>query len=212
MLQCTLCLIKRGDLDVSATVRIGQVPESPEQWYRPLAATAVGDVTFDLSPDSIPHVGDAVKSLHRGVLPSPHNAGLVARVPLEEAAPIDDTDLLVVDLLALELGRKMATVGPTDRNGVAKRSGRVGIEGAIAMTDLATNSATITHFVRSPSAWTRRAVPYLPAQPYQRNIKSLGWDAIQLEFLDSDPGAGIATYKRRVPVFHFARNIRSQSF
>lgn len=192
-----------------STAQIGEVPVSPESYYRPLVSEP--PVSFDLSVDSVPHIADAVESLRRGLMPAPHNAGLVSCVPYEqEQDVVDDPDLVAFDLVSLAMGRNTAMIMPTDRRGVAKNSGAVQVDGAVAMTRLDTGLVVITHITsRAPSAWERATVPSIPRANGRRRLQSLGYNAIQLELLDSAPNAGLAHMKRRVPVYGFSRNVRA---
>lgn len=188
------------------TAQIGEVPVSPERYYRPLVSES--PVSFDLSVESVPYIADAVEDLRRGLMPAPHNAGLVSCVPYEhEQDVVDDQDLVVFDLVSLAMGRNTAMIMPTDRRGVAKHSGAVQVDGAVAMTRLDTGLVVITHITsKAPSAWERVKVPSIPRIHGRRRLESLGYNAIQLELLDSAPNAGLARMKRRVPVYSFSRN------
>ncbi len=183
-----------------ATAEFGRVPESPSSYYRPMASEP--GVVIDASVDRVPFAADIVGDIAFGVLPSPHNAGIVSHsLPDPEQDEYDFEDLSAVDLVALRLDRFGGTLLPTDRHGVSKHSGAIAIEGAVAVTNLTSGLVTITHVPIRHGAWTVSRVPYLRSRAPRQRLRALGLDAIQLEITGTDPWQGLAEFKRRNPVY-----------
>lgn len=183
-----------------ATAEFGRVPELPSSYYLPMASEP--GVVIDPSVQQVPFVRAVVEDIAYGVLPSPHNAGIVSSVqPDPEQDVFELDDLSAIDLVALRLDRFGAKLLPTDRRGVAKGSGAIAIEGVVAVTNLSSGLVTITHVPISRTAWTTSRVPSLPASAPRQVLRPLGLDAIQLEVTGTDPEHGIAELKRRIPVY-----------
>ena len=190
--------------------RIGEVPASPDDYYKPLAAVP-DDVIFELTPVAVPSIDKALASLRDGRLPGHRNAGLVSLKPFDTKEDhVDDQDLVAFDLATLVLGRNRGYLMSTDRNGVEKETGRVWVPGAVVMTGLTSGLVTVTHVsVPGDAPWAKKKTPYLPART-GNTLRSLGLDKIELEVTESMPGAGIATIKRRTPVYSFPGNNRTR--
>lgn len=190
------------------TAEIGNLPPTPDRFYRPIASDP--SIPLDPSVKRVPLVHEVMESMRDGVLPSPHNAGLMSAVrPEEGQEEFDLDDLMAADLSALRLGRKRALLMPTDRRGVAKGSGAVAIDGVVAITRLDTGMVTVTHITETIGGpWDTRHRPYLADRTPRRILQPLGLDAIQLEVTETHPQDGIAELRRRVPVFSFSTTKR----